>query len=369
MGSGTTVARRNVSGPFKPTLFAVLFIVFLVLSVLRAFDWNPASFLHVGEDAPEIVVYVEDRLGNIPTFGGLGHDGKYFFIQAHDPLLANPETHAAVIDRAAYRYQRVLYAVLAAPGLAAGESGLAWWLLILNVAAVGLGTLATARLAVAFGASPWWGLAFGMNPGIIFEVMVDGAGVLALAFALIGLLMVVRERWWAAALFFVMAGLTREVMILMAVGTAVAVWKRSRTHSVALAMAPVASVALWAVFVRVRLGVGLLEAQSVEIGPPFLGLISSVGKWMENPGVDLVVGFAMVAICLMVLRRLIAERSLVTLAVVGFVALAILLTDNVWLHYFDITRALAPLVTGFALVVASDTRARTRLVNEDRNIR
>ena len=303
-------------------------------------------------------------MGDVPTFGGLGHDGKYFFIQAHDPLLVNPETHAAVIDRAVYRYQRVLYSILATPGLLAGESGLVWWLLILNVAAVGLGTWAASRLAGAFGASSWWGLAFGMNPGIIFEVMVDGAGVLALALALIGLLMVVRERWWAAALMFVLAGLTREVMILMAVGSALAVWKRSRIHSLALGVAPVASVAAWAIFVRVRLGVALTETQSVELGIPFVGLVSSAGKWLEDPGVDLVVGLAMVAICLMVLRRLIAEPSLVTSAVVGFVALAILLTENVWLHYFDITRAMAPLVTGFALVVASDTRARARPVNE-----
>jgi hypothetical protein len=41
---------------------------------------------------------------------------------------------------------------------------------------------------------------------------------------------------------------------------------------------------------------------------------------------------------------------LVGLAFVGFVPLALLLTEPVWRSYFDVTRAIAPVITAFILL-------------------
>src|SRR5665811_1343691 len=133
MSSSDTPGRHSTSGSLGSTLISVVFIAVLVVSVLRAFDWNPASFLHVGKDLPGTASYVEERLPDVPTFSGPGHDGKYFFVQAHDPLLLDPARHAVAIDRPAYRYQRFLYPILASPALIFGDRGLAWALIAVNL--------------------------------------------------------------------------------------------------------------------------------------------------------------------------------------------------------------------------------------------
>jgi hypothetical protein len=46
------------------------------------------------------------------------------------------------------------------------------------------------------------------------------------------------------------------------------------------------------------------------------------------------------------------SRELVGWAFLGFVGLGILFTEQVWENYFDITRAIAPVITAFALLIA-----------------
>jgi Na+/H+ antiporter NhaD/arsenite permease-like protein len=50
-------------------------------------------------------------------------------------------------------------------------------------------------------------------------------------------------------------------------------------------------------------------------------------------------------------RAVFRKRHLVGWAFLGIVLLATLLTEQVWHSYFDISRALAPLITSFVLLV------------------
>jgi len=118
---------------------------------LAIHDWDPAGPLMVGVEAP-LRDYVEDRLGDIPLTDGTGHDGKYFFVQAHDPLLLDPVANAALMERPTYRSQRMLYPLMASAGSWFGDTGILWFMLLINVLAIGVGTWATAAFALAMGA-------------------------------------------------------------------------------------------------------------------------------------------------------------------------------------------------------------------------
>ena len=50
-------------------------------------------------------------------------------------------------------------------------------------------------------------------------------------------------------------------------------------------------------------------------------------------------------------RRAVASKQLVAWAFVGFVALGLVFTKQVWNNYFDISRAIAPLITAFVLLL------------------
>lgn len=319
--------------------------------VLAEVDWDATIFVAFGEEATPTREYAEERLGEIYLRPAQGHDGKFFYVQANDPLLLDPETNADVLDRPLYRSQRMLYPLLAGGGGLLGPEAIVWAMLIVNVLAMGAGSYAVARLAMEMGGSPWWGLAFALNLGFISELNIGGAGVVSAAAAFAAVFLLKRDSTGWAVAMLALAALAREAMLIAAAGSAFWLWRRSqRTHATLAITVPVAAVAAWALYLRARLGfeAGVSEVQ--EIGLPFVGFFQAFESWVEDP-VDLTVGIAMMVLFLLFTRRVLMSRALVGWAFVGFVALGVVFTEQVWHSYFDITRAVAPIITAFVLLV------------------
>lgn len=343
--------RSVFSEPLVVTLVGLVAAVAVVVSLLDSIDWDASAFLRVGEDDPDIIFYVEERLDHVRPVAPSGHDGKFYFIQAHDPLLLEPGENAYLIDRPVYRTQRMLYPFLASAGGILRGWAVVWGLIVVNLFAIGLGTWATARLAISLGANPWLGLAFALNPGVIFELIIDGAGALGWALAVLGIWLLIEGRYSGAVVAIVGAVLAREAMILVGLGLAVRLCKTDRVRAAGMVAWPIAAAVLWAVWVRVQLGVPLLTTESEEIGLPLVGLLGAIPRWIEQPGKNLLFGVVVVALLLVDAVQTMRRPSFVSYSTLGFVMLAPLLTRQVWLNYFDITRAVAPLFTTFVLVL------------------
>ena len=322
-----------------------------IVALLSSVDWDASALLRVGEDDPGIVSYVDERLDHVRPVARQGHDGKFYFIQAHDPLLLAPDDHAVLIDRPVYRTQRMLYPLLASAGGLLSGWAVVWGLVAVNLFSIALGTWAASRLAVSLGASPWLGLAFALNPGVIFELIIDGAGALGWALAVLGIWLIVEGKYRGAVVAVAGAVLAREAMILVALGLAVRLWRDDRVRAIAMAAWPAAGAALWAVWVRFQLGVPLLTSESEEFDLPFVGLAGAISHWIEEPGRNLLFGTVVIAMLLVAAMQAARRPSLVSYSTLGFVVLAPFLTRQVWLNYFDITRAIAPVFTTFVLVV------------------
>jgi hypothetical protein len=341
--------RRHL--PLAVALLGTAVGVLISVSLLSSIDWDASAFLRVGEDNPAIISYVEERLDHVRPVAPSGHDGKFYFIQAHDPLLLDPDENADLIDRPVYRTQRMLYPFLASAGGLLSGWAVVWGLIVVNLLAIALGTWATSRLAISLGGSPWLGLAFVLNPGVIFELIIDGAGALGWALAVLGVWLIVEGRYAGAVAAVAGAVLAREAMILVALGLAVRLWKTDRGRAFTMVAWPALGAALWALWVRFQLGVPLLTSESEEIGVPFAGLAGAVPRWFEEPGRNLLLGVVVVALLLVVARQANRRPSFLSFSTLGFVVLAPLLTRQVWLNYFDITRAVAPVFTTFVLVL------------------
>jgi hypothetical protein len=82
-------------------------------------------------------------------------------------------------------------------------------------------------------------------------------------------------------------------------------------------------------------------------------LIDAFRDWTSEPGRidDLVIGVALVLICVFFVYLAFARRSLIPLIAAGFGFVGLLMVEEVWSHYFDSTRALTPLITLFFLAV------------------
>lgn len=326
---------------------------------LAPVGWDPAGVIGVGVEDSVRVEYTESAFGReIPLTETVGHDGRFFFIQAMDPLLLDPASHAANLDRPTYRAQRMLYPALAGLAGPAGPEAIAWAMIVVNVVAFVVGTLGTARLAALFGLSSWWGLAFAANPGVRFELDIGGGGVVAFA-AVVWALVFVREgRTPWAALAFSLGVLSREVMIVAAVGAALASGAGSRRQRLTIVLVPLALAASWWTYVQIRAG-NLASGPAIEeIGYPFQGFIGAFELWLEDPGIDAVIGVTYLGLALLMMIRAFRRRTLLELPAAGFGVLALVLSRQVWFQHFDISRALTPLMTLFLLSLGASLFGR-----------
>jgi hypothetical protein len=176
--------------------------------------------------------------------------------------------------------------------------------------------------------------------------------------------MLLRDRVVASAAFLTLAALTRETMLLAAIGAIAYVWhKRRRVPGVFIV--PFVATGAWWFFVRAQLGhldEGVQDTQA--LGLPFKGFFEAAEIWMSNPGseVDLMMGVLLLVSSILVAVRAVRDRSLLGLMAAGFVGLAVLMVEGVWRFYFDASRALVPVITVYILTVAA-SRKRLRHPN------
>jgi hypothetical protein len=329
---------------------------------LAPVGWDPAGVIGVGEEDSIRIEYAESEFGReIPLSGTVGHDGRFFFIQSMDPLLLDPDSNAAFLDRPTYRSQRMIYPALVGLASPFGPDAVAWAMIAVNVIAFCVGTIGTARLASSLGLSPWWGLTFAANPGVRFELGISGGGVVAFGAVVWALLFLQQKRIKPAVLAFAGAVLAREVMIVAAAGAALARGVGSRNERLKIFVIPAAVAAGWWVYVHWRVGGLASETTIQEIGIPFEGFIGAFKLWIQAPGIDMVMGITYLALSLLMVVRAVRKQTLIELPAAGFGLLAPLLTRQVWYRQFDISRAVTPVLTLFLLSLAVSLFGRRSL--------
>jgi hypothetical protein len=350
-------ARQKVA-PVIVALVALALAGLYVSLELSRVGWDVTHFAAFGEDATGIRGYVEERLGDVVLRGDLGHDGRFFFVQGNDPWVLEPEVNAVVLDRPLYRSQRMFYPLLAGGFGFLSPDGVVWGLLVVNLLAMGFGTWAVAVLASEMGLSPWWGMAFLLNIGLVSELNIDGAGIVAAAAAFGAVALFLKGKFWWGVGLLVVAALSREVMLLVAAGSAFWWWRvrGDRARAMWTLLVPGAAVALWALYLRMQMGWDGGAAEIQEIGLPFVGFFQALTNyWIHDP-IDLIIGVVMLLILGVFGYRAVTRRDLLSWAFAGFTLVGILLTEQVWRSYFDITRGIAPMITAFVLIVIAPTR-------------
>jgi hypothetical protein len=249
-----------------------VWVIVIVLVLSSAFviwrlaltNWNPVALAEIGT-----------RFSEGDPNGTAGYDGQFNYYIAIDP---NPNSVAAHLDVPAYRYQHILYPLLAR-ALALGNEALMPWMLIgLNIAAHLLGTWAVTELLVGYGVSPWYGLIYGLWVGLIASVGIDLSEPLAYALVAVGWL--ARRRGWPiwGAAFLGLALFAKETCAPFLVAAVLAGFfgqgLRRQTLWIAAMGLPFLAwqIYLWVVFGRIGLGLGGDMATPLE-WIPFMGLL------------------------------------------------------------------------------------------------
>ncbi len=307
---------------------------------------HAANLLQPGADGPSAALITTD-FPDLELPDGLGLDGQQYYAMARAGL--HLDDAAPSLDRPAYRWQRPLLPWLARvlhPG-DGGGAGLVAALLVVGIAALFVGGVATGWLSTSLAGPAWPAAVFPLLPGAWMSLRVTMADALALALALLALALALRRRPALAVAVGCLAVLSRETAVVVLAGWAIAHRTRAAT---ALAAVPLAVAGAWGLWVRATLPAGPPERVD-ELGVPFAGLIGAVHKhWLDGTNR---LGFASAALALglaaAALWRSSRHHPLVP-AVWANLALVALMNSNVAGIDFGATRSMMPL-TVCALIV------------------
>lgn len=273
-------------------IVAIVCFAYIAITLARN-DFDPKKFASIGS------LYDPDVPG-----GETGYDGQFTYQIARDPINGWKK-----VDVPAYRYQRILYPIVARV-LAVGRDDLiAWTLMAINVISLIAGTWLTGEILAHYGASRWYALAYGLNAGTLMSVRLDLTEPLAYGLAQAGVLLVLKDRSRWAALVLALAALTKETTLLFAMGVGVVyLLQRDWRKLVEFGLIVLTPFVLWQMvllswFGRFGVGSGGINADPFQI-VPLQGLWSAATAF----GVAFFVVYAATMLLLVVIPTLIALR-------------------------------------------------------------
>jgi hypothetical protein len=206
--------------------------VFGIYAVWTAINLRqgPEGFIHIGRilvAKSHASPAIDQRAATYQYDGDIGFDGQFAYFIAVDPVNAR-----YYMDSPAYRYTRIVYP-LTARALALGRADLVpYTLVLLNLAMIGVGTLALAAWLRRKSTSPWYAAVYGFYPGVLIALQRDVTEVMAYSLVAVAVYLFDfaraptptlprkrgREIPFAASIVFAIAILTRETAAIFALG-------------------------------------------------------------------------------------------------------------------------------------------------------
>lgn len=181
-----------------PTLTVMFIAVLYAAGVLWQANGDPMAFVLLGT-----------RFSEADPLGTEGYDGQFAY-----QIAVNPAGAAPYIDVPAYRYQRILYPLLARL-VAFGQPALIpWTLIIVNILALGGGTWTMERLLIHFRVSRWHALTYGLYGGQFLALRTDMNEPLAYGLVVAAIWAWAKDRRAWAIIAFSLAALAKETTLV-----------------------------------------------------------------------------------------------------------------------------------------------------------
>jgi len=219
-------------------IVAVVTLAYMAAVVVRG-DGDPLSLAMLGT-----------RFSEGDPAGTEGYDGQFAYYIARDPL-----DGCSRCDVPAYRYQRIVYPMLAR-ALALGQGQLLPYTLpLLNLVALAAGTWLTEEILARYKVSRWYALTYGLYAGQLMAARLDLNEPLAYGLVQAALLLAERDRWKSGVVCFALAALTKETTLAFVAGYLLLLLARRQWGRLAgLSLGVGIPFAAWQVILRAWLG-------------------------------------------------------------------------------------------------------------------
>jgi hypothetical protein len=263
MRASTHIVQAFLSNWPRPWWVVIVVALVYLALVVTANSGDPLALATLGT-----------RFSEGDPEGSEGYDGQFVYYIAIDPLNGWQRC-----DVPAYRYQRILYPLLAR-ALALGKDGaIPFALPLINLIALGAGTWLAERVLCQFGMSRWYAITYGLYAGQLMSVRLDLNEPLAHALVLAAILSLERNRWGGGLALFALAALAKETTLVFTGGyllylLACRQWKHATWLTLGVGIPFVVwQAVLWAWLGRPGIGSGGAGATSWEV-IPYRGLWS-----------------------------------------------------------------------------------------------
>jgi hypothetical protein len=181
---------------YWPVLVTLGISIGYVLFRLIIFQWDPVGLA-------ELAVYSEDG----STVLKEGYDGQFFY---HIAVSLSPEELITFLDVPAYRFQRILYPLLAHIIGLGNPVFIPWTLIGISLIAHLIGTGALSELLRGYGVWIGYSLIYSLWVGVVGPIGLDLSEPLAFALVIGGLLARSREKHVAGAFLLTAAMFAKE---------------------------------------------------------------------------------------------------------------------------------------------------------------
>ncbi len=238
--AGSAASVSGLHGLFRPSVVVGVLYIALIGLVAVTKQYSALDFVHLG------TVWA-----NHNPSGTWGYDGQFYYQLARNPFQAYQ-----YMDNAPFRYQHILYPLVAGV-LSLGQTSLIpYMLLFVNVLSIVLSVEILSRVLVKWEFSPWFSLALGLYFGQAAATLFDTAEPFTYFLVCLGVWLVLeKNRVGLAAIMMGLATLTREIAVLFPIGYACVFFVqrkwRAFTQVVLLGVLPLA---LWLIALRLIFG-------------------------------------------------------------------------------------------------------------------
>lgn len=207
-----------------------------------------------------------------------GYDGQFNYRLALTPFTDKQIDFGIRLDYPVYRQARILYPLLARLFALGQTAYMPVALILVNYLALCTIAWLGARFAQRVHHNALWGLAFALYPGFLFTLSRDTTEIVAMAFLFAAILFLYQQRQYLAGLFFVLAFLTRETVLVVSFVLLMTIlfarrWREFRSGWFP-ATIPIISYVLWHVWLEYNWRHQVIQVIRLSdgFGAPFVGL-------------------------------------------------------------------------------------------------
>jgi hypothetical protein len=372
-GSKGRILLQRWNSPILPLLITAIIYFVLIFLTVRGHGYDFSYFVCAGDkwSGGEAVPKSLTVLTNSP-----GYDGQFYYRLALDPFTSRATDFGITLDVPAYRHQRIVYPLIVWALSLGCISCVPVLMVVVNFFCLCVLGWLGALFARSMRLHSLWGLAFPFYPGLLLSLWRDLGDVLCACFLLASLLFVRHRKYSSAMLLLILAVLTRETVLLVAVGAAYVCMKGIRNEKGADGLPryfwlfPFLAYSIWQFILLRNWGYRLWNKAHFgvadrSLGWPFAGFLRSLlfdaaleteKQRVEFVEMLLIVVFAAVVVWSM--RSSVASR-LEKSSWVLYAGLAFLLKERHWVEDWAFLRILSEFyVLGAIILLGSPSKTK-----------